>query len=286
MNPIEQIQNENEKIIAKMNELAQTEDSRVDVVSAVFVRTNRDMRFKNMQDIKSDIRDGAKFYGQLPEKYAVRQESITKSYVEQINRFMRQYNEQYINIQTHIYRAEEMQKVLMFKSCKVSNTKTVYMLTDDYLIYKNKKNLMIEEYKKTNDSNLYQKIQDYKNPCDEYDRKIEEYKNQIKLYENIITRCDKEFEDCKIRRDRDFEEIFGMEKAMTISEKKNLIQKIFFNFMNRVDGYNKFSKYVLQKYANKINEIKISKMDTYVTKIKQDMINFSNEIDKMIGENS
>lgn len=284
MNPLEVIQKENEDIINNMTQLVQTETSRSELVSAVFVRTNIELRLQNIKEVEGEIINGAKYYGILPEKYVGMNESIKKSYIEQINKFMKSYNEQYMGIQSVLQRAEEKQKVLMFQSCKYSNNKRMYMLTENYKVFQDKKNSMIDEYKKTNNIKLYQEIQNLNDPCSAYNSKIENIKNDIKFYENIIARCDREFQDCRARRQRDFEEIFGNSKQLAVVENKPFYVKLFRSLTNKFTGENRFSKYIIKKHSEKINNIKVNVMDQYVNKIKQDMVAFESEIEDMINK--
>ena len=52
---------------------------------------------------------------------------------------------------------------------------------------------------------------------------------------------------------------------------------------NKFNGYQNFSKYVLQKHANKINDMKTGVMDSYSNKVKYNMTVFSREIDTLLG---
>lgn len=251
---LEKIEFDNQHLIKKMTELAQIEGSKSSVISAVFIRKNDELRFNNMIEIQEDIKQGAKTFGQQPENYAASQDSIIKAYVEQINKFMKTYNQAYINIKTKLRMAEENQKILMIKSQKLSNNKQLYIIS--------------------NNAN--------ENILNEYNKKIDIYKNQIKLYENIISRCDSEFENCKLRREKEFKELFENEKNMIVPKNENIFKRLIFKIGNKFNGYENFSKYVLQKYATKINQLKTSKLDEYIDKIKKDMVIFSNEIDEML----
>lgn len=257
MNLLEQIESENQNLINKMIELARVEDSRATVSSAVFVRSNDELRLKNMKEVREDIKFGAKNFGLAPEKYTAREQSIVNSYIEPINRFMKTYNEEYMNIKNKIQLAEENQKVLMFKCQKISNNKKL-------LIMANKADNQV---------------------ITEYDNKINEYKSKIKLYEDIINICDEEMKACKNRREEDFKTLFGDEKSIEISDNKNVFKRFIFKISNKFKGYNGFSKYVLQKHATKINDLKTKKLEENINKIKQNMVNFSYKIDKMLEEN-
>lgn len=255
MNELEKIEVENQALIKKLNQLAQTEDSRSFVESAAFIRANNDMRIQNLQDIKLDIAYGAKYYGQMPEKYIASQDSIVKSYIEQINLFMKYYNDEFMNIKSKVYNAEEKQKVLIFKIRKLIVTKQLY-------VYAERPAVQYEDF----------------------DKEIEVYKKQIKVYEKILSRCDKEFEDCKNRRAQDFQDLFGVEKALAIVNKQNIFQKVWFKIKNKFNGYQNFSKNILQKHAIKINNIKTNLMEEYSRKIKENTIIFSKEIEKILEE--
>ena len=63
MNGFEQIKAENEKMASEMGQLAGTEETRLSVITAVFVRINNEMRLKNIQDVKQDISYGARDFG-------------------------------------------------------------------------------------------------------------------------------------------------------------------------------------------------------------------------------
>jgi len=254
LDSIEQIQLENKKLIDEMTELARTEDLRASVNSAVFIRKNDELRLNHIIDINNDIIQGAKTFGQKPEKYVSSQDSIVKSYVEEINKFTKVYNEEYINIMHKIQMSTEHQKALMFKIQKISNTKQLYEIANKV------------------DDNMFE----------EFDNNILEYKKQIKLYENVISRCDKEFESCKARRKQDFEELFRTHEVLAIADNKNVFKKIVFKISNKFNGYENFSKYVLKRHANKIDEMKTGKVNKYVNKVKQNMVNFSYEIDNML----
>ena len=116
------------------------------------------------------------------------------------------------------------------------------------------------------------------------DYEINSCKRQLFLYERIIARCDKEFEDCKNRRERDFKELFEVkqEQALAIIRRENIISKILKKIRNKFHGYENFSKTVLQKYASKINKMKTEVISLYINNVKQDIVNFSGEVDAMI----
>ena len=283
INKIRELQKQNDEFTYDITDLADTEGSRADILSSIYIRKNKELRLKNLWEIENEFRTQGRIFNQLPENYTISQESIKKSYIEQINRFMREYNTRYMSIQSEIYRAEENQKILMFKSCKYSNSKKVYMLSDDYRNFLVQKQKMIEKYKQTNDFELYKKIESIKDPCDQYDQKIFQCKKQIKLYENIISRCDKEFEICTQKRAEHFKELFGQEQSIAL---KPSGYKIIINMiLNKLDGANRFSKLVVRKYATKINDVKVRKMSEYADKIKNDTVIFEQEIQNMLNQN-
>ena len=215
------------------------------------------MRLQNIQDVKKDISYGAKDFGQLPEKYVENMGSIVRSYIEEINKFMKIYNDEFINIQSILQNAEEKQKYYFFKLREVNIMRNVCILA--------------EKPKET-----YQAL----------DEDINKYKRKLVIYEKIIDKCDKEFEKCINSREEDFKELFeiNQEQALTIVNKSNPIIKIVQKLKNMFHGYEKFSKYVLQKHASKINKLKTETINLYDRKIKENIVNFSNEIDNMIEE--
>ena len=213
------------------------------------------MRLQNIQDVKKDISYGAKSYGQLPEKYDDIMNSIVRSYIKETNKFMKAYNDEFINIQRILQNAEEKQKYYLFKIQELMIMKNVCVL--------------LQKQKK-----IYQEL----------DEEINNYKQKIIIYENVISKCDKEFEKCKIKRDKDFKELFEIkqEQSLTVVQKQNFILKLFLKLKNKFQGYKSFSKFVLQKYFNKINQIKTEIIDNYIRNIKEDMVNFSSEINEII----
>ena len=213
------------------------------------------MRLKNIQDVKKDISYGAKSFGQLPEKYAVSMNSIVRSYIEEINKFMKAYNDQFINVLNVIHNAEQKQKYYFYKIRENTIMKSVCILAGK--------------------------------PEDSYkvlDEEILDYKKKLVLYERIIARCDKEFEDCKIRRDRDFKELFEVkeETGLTVIKKRNPVVKLVRMITNKFRGYKNFSRIVLQKHASIINRMKTETIAQYVKGVKQDIVDFSGEIDEMV----
>ena len=203
------------------------------------------MRLQNIQDVKKDISYGAKSYGQLPEKYVETMNSIVKSYIQETNKFMKAYNDEFINIQNTLQNAEEKQKYYLFKIQELMVMKNVCVL-----------------------------LQKPKNLYEELDEEINSYKQKIITYEKVISKCDKEFEECKIRRDREFKELFEI--------KQDFILKLFIKLKNKFQGYKNFSRVVLQKYFNKINQMKTETIDNYIKNVKEDMLNFSSEINEII----
>ena len=283
INKIKELKKNNDELTYDITDLAGIEGSRADILSSIYIRKNKELRLKNLWEIENEFRTQGRIFNQSPEKYTISQESIKKSYIEQINRFMREYNSRYMSIQSEIYRAEENQKILMFKSCKYSNSKKVYMLSDDYKNFLIQKQKMIEKYKQTNDLELYKKIENMKDPCIQYDERISQCKKQIKLYENIISRCDEEFENCTQKRAEHFRELFGEEQAISI--KPSGYKMILNMIMNKLDGNNRFSRLVVRKHATRINDVKVRKMAEYVDKIKKDTIIFEHEIQNMLNQN-
>lgn len=282
INKIKELKKSNDEFTYNITDLAGTENSRAEIMSSIYIRKNKELRLKNMSDIDNEFVTQGKIFNQSPEKYTVSQVSIKRSYIEQINRFMREYNSRYTTIQTEIHKAQESQKILMFKSCKYSNSKKIYMLSADYQNFLIQKQQMIAQYRKDNNIELYKKIEDMKDPCFEYDEKIAKCKRQIKLYENIISRCDKEFENCTKRREEHFNKLFGEEYSIAL--KPSGYKAIVNMIMNKLDGANRFSKLVVKKHASRINDLKIRKMDEYADKIKQETVDFSREIEDMIND--
>lgn len=256
MDELEKIKTENQNLVQDIKQLAGTEDSRVSVISAIFIRLNNEMRLQNIQDIKKDISYSAKDFGQLPEKYTNSMNSIVRSFVEETNRFMKAYNDEFINIQNIMYTAEEKQKYYFFKIREANVMRNICELAEK----------PVESYENLN-------------------QEINGYKRKLAMYEKIIARCDKEFEDCKNRREEDFKELFEIkqEQALAVVQKVNPITKIINKIKNMFHGYENFSKYVLQKYAARINKMKVETIEMYVNKTKQNTVNFASEIEEMTG---
>ena len=108
-------------------------------------------------------------------------DSITRSYIEQTNRFMQIYNNEFINIQNKLFLAEEEQKVLIFKTRKLA--------------------IMIDICK------MLKKPQEVYR---DYQEQVKGNKKKIAILEKVISRCSKEFEECKYRREKDFLELFDI----------------------------------------------------------------------------
>ena len=278
---LKELKKNNDEFTFDITDLSNTECDRAEVVSSIYIRKNRTLRLKNILDIDKEFKEKGKIYKQSPEKYTVSQVSIKRSYVEQINRFMKEYNLRFMNVQNEIYRAQENQKILMFKSCKYSNSKKIYMFSKEYEDFLSQKQQLIMQYKQTQNPFIYQKIESMEDPCSIYDRKISNCKNKIKLYENIILECDRELEKCTEDRERDFEDLFGEEQALAV---KQTGYKKFWEMLKDIfDSEKRFSTLVVKKHANKINELKISRMDEYADKIKKDTVIFSKKLEDMIN---
>lgn len=256
MNELEKIKEENKTLVSDLKQLAGTEDSRVSVLSAIFIRLNNEMRLQNIQDTRKEISYSAKDFGLIPEKYVESMNSIVRSYIEQTNRFMKAYNDQFINIQNVLYRAEEKQKYYFFKIREISVMKKVCELAGK----------SEEEYKALN-------------------QEINGYKKKLAIYEKIIAMCDKEFEECKNKREADFKELFEIkqENAMVVVTKQNPIRKFIKMIQNKFHGYENFSKTVLQRHASKINAMKTEVVGNYINKVKQDILRFSGEVKELVG---
>ena len=258
MNGLEQIEAENKKMASEMGQLAGTEESRLAVITAVFVRLNNEMRLQNIQDVKRDISYGARDFGQLPEKYVTSMDSIVRSYIQETNRFMKAYNDEFANIQNVLKNAEEKQMYYFLKIREMVVMKQICILAEK----------KPEEY-------------------EELDSLIKEYRKKIGIYEKIIIICDKEFENCKNRREQDFKELFEMKKeqALMVIKKQTIWDRILTKIKNKWHGYENFSKFVLQKHAAKINRMKTETLGGYITNVKQNMTNFNGEIQGLL-ENS
>lgn len=213
------------------------------------------MRLQNIQDVKKDISYGAKSYGQLHEKYDETMNSIVRSYIKETDKFMKAYNDEFINIQNILQNAKEKQKYYLFKIQELMIMKNVCVL-----------------------------LQKPKELYEELDEEINNYKQKINTYEKVISKCDKEFEECKIRRNREFKELFEIkqEQSLALVQKQNFILKLFIKLKNKFQGYKNFSRFVLQKYFNKINQMKTETIDNYIKNVKEDMLNFSSEINEII----
>jgi len=259
LDTFEQIKVDNLKVASNLTQLAGTEDSRLAVITAIYVRLNNQMRLQNIQDIKKDISYGAKEYRQPPEKYITSMDSIVRSYIQETNRFMKAYNDEFMNIQNILKLAEERQKFYFFKI-----RETIVM-----------KNICVLAGKSESE---YAELDDY----------IKAYRKKLAIYEKIIARCDKEFENCKNRREQDFKELFEIkpELALAVVQKNNIFNRFVKRFQTMFKGYEKFSKYVLQKHAVKINRMRTETISSYVAKVKQQMNSFGDEIEVLLGNNA
>ena len=168
---------------------------------------------------------------------------------------MKAYNDEFINIQNILQNAKEKQKYYLFKIQELMIMKNVCVL-----------------------------LQKPKELYEELDEEINNYKQKINTYEKVISKCDKEFEECKIRRNREFKELFEIkqEQSLALVQKQNFILKLFIKLKNKFQGYKNFSRFVLQKYFNKINQMKTETIDNYIKNVKEDMLNFSSEINEII----
>ena len=283
INKLKELKKNNDEFTSNVTNLSTTECDRAEVMSSIYIRKNRALRLKNILDIDKEFVTQARVYKQSPEKYTMSQMSIKKSYVEQINRFMKEYNLRFMNVQNEIYRAQENQKILMFKSYKYSNSKKIYMFSDEYQNFLSKKQQLISQYKQTQNPLIYQRIESMEDPCLVYDKKISNCRNKIKLYDEVIFKCEEELEKCTEDRERDFGILFGEEQAIAIKQSayKMFVEKL----KNIFDGNNRFSTLVVKKHATRINELKISKMEEYANKIKKDTVIFSKKIEDMVNGN-
>lgn len=182
---------------------------------------------------------------------------IIKSYVEETNKFMKAYNDEFINIQNILQDAQENQKYYYFKIQEINIMKKICLMVG-----------------KTEE--VYKNLDDELNYC----------KEKIVIYENIIDKCDKKFEQCKRMRDREFKELFEIKKELSLSivVNRNIFFKIMIKLKKIFCKYENFSKFVLQKHIDKINTIKNENMNVCIKKIKEDTKDFSNEIYKFLNE--
>ena len=256
MDGFEQIETDNKKIASDIMQLAGTEDSRLAVITAMFVRQNREMRLQNIQDVRQDISYGAKDFGILPEQYVTNMDSIVRSYIQEANRFMKAYNDEFINIQNILKSAEEKQKYYFFKIRETIVMKKICELAE-------------------------KASEDYA----QLDEQIALYRRKLGIYEKIIARGDKEFEDCKSRRAQDFKELFEMKKelALAVIQRKNVFVKFWNKLKNRFNRYKSFSRVVLQKHASKVNRMRTETIQEYVAKTRQSINAFDDEITEMLN---
>lgn len=255
LNGLEQVEKENKQIASNITQLAGTEDDRLSVVTAVFIRLNNQMRLENIRDIRQDISYGAKDFKQPPERYVTSMDSIVKSYIQEANRFMRAYNDEFMNIQNTLKIAEERQKYYFFKIRELIVMKNICALAEK-------------------EESEYAGL----------DVQIKAYRKKLGIYEKIIMRCDEEFEACKLRREKDFKELFEIkqEQALAVVQKENFIRKVWKILQVRFKGYENFSKFFLQKHAAKINQMKQETISSYITKIKQNMNSFNGEVGELL----
>jgi hypothetical protein len=256
LNPIEVLEANNNNLIAEMKNLTEIENSRASICSAMFVKINGLLRFNNRKAIRDDIHASAKSYGVKPEKYASSEESIINAYTEPINKFMQAYNQEFINIKMKLYSAEEEQKKLMFEIKKIGNIRKLYIIT-----------------KQGDNPKVL-----------EYEAQLKILQKKIETCEKIVILCDREFLNCKERREKQFKEIFDIDSSIIVMPKMSFLKKFAYELLGKFKGYDNFSKNVLKKYAVKINTLKAGKIDEYLVSVKQTMINFNAEIEKLKEE--
>lgn len=255
MNELEHVKEENQKIASDIVQLLQTEDAKIAVDTAVYIRLNNDMRLQNIQNIKKDISYKAKEYKRPLEKYTTNIDNIIKAYVEEMNRFMKAYNEEFMNIQSALRNAEIKQKEYFLQIRELVVMKNICMLAEK-------------------DKDTFSKLDD----------RIEEFRKKIGIYEKIITQCEEELQECKVRREQDFKELFGAEQehVLALIPKTNLFSRMIKKFKMIWKGSKYFLKYALQKYESKIQQLKEGLTNEYVEKVKQQKNLFDRKIEAML----
>ena len=66
MNQLEQIKLENQNLIDKLKELAEIDEEKASVMSAIFIKTNDELRINNIKEIQTNMANKAKAFGVSP----------------------------------------------------------------------------------------------------------------------------------------------------------------------------------------------------------------------------
>lgn len=226
-----------------LNEIASTETMNSKVKAAIFVKKSETIMKEKVSYLYNLLQVEASSYGQKPEKQFDRVGTIIDKYRGKLDKAYSELYLQYLNIQKEIGEAKTSQKVSMINYQRVIN-----------------------ESEKT--SKTYRELKD-------------KIKKQNDAYEEIINKCEKQFENIVDKFQEKINENFFIESNLKIKDENNVFSKIKNAILNFFNGSTRY-KESLERYEAKVDNIDIDKI---IKELREETIDFVTDILEIKDEN-
>lgn len=226
--------------LVKLNEL---EIKKSKILTAIFIKTTKEIMDKKVQILANSLEEQARFYNRNLERYEDIYDQILLKYKKQLAQIIEKYNIFYMNLQLELQEAECNQKIA------ITNLKKSFDRKQEMATHV--KSEILEEYNKKITACMEKKLN----------------------YDVIIKNCENEIEECSIQMQNKINTLFS-DKLSQISPKErssfgNFIRKI----KNKFTGARKFNTYVIEPICVEL-EMMDNKLPDILNDIKQDTIHF------------
>ena len=283
------------KLLDLLTDLAQIQTEIAILDARIFAREGKEQVEEKAAEISESIQEKAKMYGKkaqaLAEEYS-RNSEQRGSIIQEYTQALFEINEEYakrmktIMVEKQDLQTEEQETYCEEKRLRLENKKI--KKSPEYLQYEEQEKNLTSEIKralaKGDLQTVTQKTEELKalkakNPLTINENQIGEVQARREEIAQLIKECEENLEACKDERHDKIEEITSdKNNQLAVIPKQNIVQKIFGNLFNKLNGLAKFKDSVIANITEKIETIKTEQLPAVKEAVQEKSEQFLEEM--------
>ena len=256
------------------------------ITAKIFAREGKEQIEGKAEEMAKLMQEQAKMYGkkaqELAEQYSAnsdQKENIIQEYKQALFEISAEYEKRMkvMMVEKQELQAEEQQTYADEKALKLESKEI--KKSPEYSKHIEEEKMLESAIRKALSKGeldvVTQKTEELKslrakNPLAKNESKIAEVQTRRKEIASLLEECEKSIEACKNERFEKIEEVTAdKNNQLALMPKQNVVQKIFGNLFNRLNGFNKFKNNVIANIADKIETIKTEQLPAIKNSIQE-----------------
>ena len=274
------------KLLELLAELTEVQATNAAITAKIFAREGKEQIEGKAEEMAKLMQEQAKMYGkkaqELAEQYSAnsdQKENIIQEYKQALFEISAEYEKRMkvMMVEKQELQAEEQQTYADEKALKLESKEI--KKSPEYSKHIEEEKMLESAIRKALSKGeldvVTQKTEELKslrakNPLAKNESKIAEVQTRRKEIASLLEECEKSIEACKNERFEKIEEVTAdKNNQLALMPKQNVVQKIFGNLFNRLNGFNKFKNNVIANIADKIETIKTEQLPAIKNSIQE-----------------